>query len=171
MKGKFSLKTILLEVVKFALLAFIVANVVSYIRKPDLAQKSLPDLEVTLLDGSQKKLTDYKGKPLVLYFWGSWCPICKMSSPVISDLAKEYQVLTIVVNSGSSDEIKSFMQTHHLSFPVVNDGKGTLAQKFHVQTFPTTFIFSENGINTFTDVGYTSKWSLKLKLWLSRFMD
>ncbi len=168
---KFSLKRVLTETVKLAVMIFIIANVVSFIRKPEPVHKTLPDLTLTLLEGSTKSLQSYKGKPVLLYFWGSWCPVCKMSSPVIDSLSKEYQVITFAVNSGSEKDIKSFMKRKNLHFPVVNDAEGRIAQKFDVNTFPTIFIYNAKGSNTFTDVGYTSSPSLRLKIWLSQFIE
>jgi len=171
MKFSFSWKTVLWEFLKLTLLLFIVANVVSYLRKPQLVDKTLPDLTITTIDGKQRSLHNNASKPTVLYFWGSWCPVCKMSSPVIDDLAKSYRVITFAVNSGSDEDIKSYMQQHNLHFPVVNDADGAVAQKFGVDTFPTLFIYNARGTNTFTDVGYTSSLSLRLKLFLSRFIN
>jgi peroxiredoxin len=170
MKLNFSPKTILVETIKLIVMIVIVANIVSYIKKPELADKTLPNISIKLLNGETKSLHAYTGKPVILYFWGSWCPICKMSSPVISDLSENYQVITFAVNSGSDEEIKHFMQKHQLHFPVVNDAEGTVAQQFGVNTFPTTFIYNAKGTNTFTDVGYTSTLSLRFKIWLSKFI-
>ncbi|RUM65654.1 MAG: protein disulfide oxidoreductase [Sulfurospirillum sp.] len=171
MKQKFSPKNILIEALKLIVMIVIVANVVSYIRKPELADKNLPDLNVTMLEGTHKSLQSYSGKPLVVYFWGSWCPVCKMSSPVISDLSKDHEVVAIAVNSGSDEDLKHFMKTHDLHFPVVNDADGAIARKFGVDTFPTTFIFNSKGTNTFTDVGYTTSPSLRFKIWISHYFD
>jgi len=171
MQLKFSPKTILIEALKLIVMIVIVANVVSYIRKPELVDKNLPDLTVTLLDGTTKNLLELSGKPAILYFWGSWCPVCKMSSPVISNLSKDHEVIAFAVNSGSDEDIKQFMKEHDLHFPVVNDADGAIAQKFGVDTFPTTFIYNDKGTNTFTDIGYTSSPSLRLKIWLSNFIN
>ena len=169
-KLRFSPKTVLIELLKLTLMLVIVANIVSYIRKPDIVDETLPDLQLTLLDGNRTNLADYGGKPLVLYFWGSWCPVCKMSSPVIDDLAGSHQVVAVAVNSGSDADLRAFMQTHHLDFPVVNDADGAIAQRFGVDTFPTTFLYNDKGSLVFTDVGYTSRPSLLFKLWIGKLL-
>jgi thiol-disulfide isomerase/thioredoxin len=148
---------------------FIVANIVSYIKKPEVINETLPNVQITLLKGETKPLSAYRGKPLIIYFWGSWCPICKMSSPVIDALSKDYDVVTVAVNSGSDEDIRRFMKKRGLDFPVVNDEEGDLAGKFGVDTFPTTFIYNDKGSISFTDIGFTSPWSLRLKLWLSKY--
>ncbi len=169
-KFSFSIKSILIEAAKLIVLLFIIANVVSYLKKPEVIDQTLPDLNVTLMDGTVRNLESYAGKPLILYFWGSWCPICKISSPVISDLSQKYQVVAVAVNSGSDKELQSYMKAHDLHFPAVNDADGSIAQKFGVDTFPTTFIYSNKGSLVFTDVGYTSKPSLMLKIWIGDFL-
>ena len=167
---QFRPKTLLIEAAKLIVMLFVVANIVSYLKKPETIDTTLPHLNVTTIDGNQTNLADYAGKPLILYFWGSWCPICKMSSPVISDLSQNHQVLTIAVNSGSNADIQKFIQEKGLHFPVVNDADGAIAQKFGVDTFPTTFIYNDKGSLVYTDVGYTSKPSLLLKIWAGKFL-
>ncbi len=169
-KLSFNPRKFLIEVVKLGVMLFIVANIVSYMKKPEVINETLPDTTITLLDGTHKKLNDYAGQPLVIYFWGSWCPICKMSSPVVSALSDDYQVVAVAVNSGSDEDVKRFMKEKELHFPVVNDAEGDLAGKFGVDTFPTTFIYNDKGSIAFTDVGFTSPWSLHLKIWLSKFL-
>ena len=169
-KFSFSPKKFLIEVLKLGIMLLIVANIVSYIKKPEVINETLPKIQITLLNGEKKQLPEYAGEPLVLYFWGSWCPICKMSSPVISTLSNEYQVVAVAVNSGSDEDIRRFMKEKGLHFPVVNDAEGDLAGKFGVDTFPTTFIYNDKGSISFTDVGFTSPWSLRVKLWLSKYL-
>ncbi len=170
MKINISIKKTIIEVLKLIIMIFIIANIVSYIKKPKLENQHIPDLNLTLVNQSKLSLVSYsEGKPLILYFWGSWCPICKMESPVIDKLSKEYTVLTIAVNSGSDEDIKPYMKKRDLHFPVVNDKNGNLSTKFKVNTFPTLFTYNKKGLHTFTEVGYTTSISLKLKIWISQF--
>ena len=171
MKINISIKRTIIEALKLIVMIFIIANIVSYIKKPKLQNQHIPDLNLTLINKTKLSLVSHtEGKPFILYFWGSWCPICKMESPVIDKLSKEYTVLTIAVNSGSDEDIKAYMKKRNLHFPILNDKNGNLSTKFKVNTFPTIFVYNNKGVSTFTEVGYTTSASLKLKIWISQFL-
>lgn len=167
---KFNLKNVAVEILKLAVMLVIVANIVSYLKRPEIVDNTLPTLQAKLIDGNSTSLEALAGKPVILYFWGTWCPICKMSSPVISGLSRDYQVITVAVNSGSDADIKSYLKAHNLHFPVINDAEGDIARSFGVDTFPTTFLYNDKGKLFYTDVGYTSKPSLILKLWIGNLL-
>ncbi len=145
----------------------IILNVVSFLKKPELTSTTLPQFE--LVSTTQKPISsiEYKDKPLILHFWATWCPACKLEASNIENLSKTYQVITVAVNSGSDAEINLFLEEHKLSYNVVNDNKGKFASKFDISSFPTTFIYDSDGKIKFSEVGYTSTWGLKLRMWLA----
>lgn len=151
---KWNLKAIFIESVKVLVLMFILSNILSYIRKPELASTQLPKIEAQLLNGTQFKVEE--GKPLVLHFWATWCPTCKVEAPNIESVSKKYNVLTVAVSSGSDEKVKAYMQEHALTFNVLNDVEGTWAKQFKVEAYPTTFIYDAKGELRFTEVGYTT---------------
>ena len=161
---KWNLKSILIESVKILVLMFILSNILSYIRKPELASTQLPKIEAQLLDGSYFEVEE--GKPLVIHYWATWCPTCKVEAPNIESVSKKYNVLTIAVSSGSDEKVKAYMQAHALTFKVLNDVDGTWAKKFKVEAYPTTFIYDAKGELLFSEVGYTTTAGLlgRLKL-------
>jgi len=161
---KWNLKSILIESVKILVLMFILSNILSYIRKPELTSTHLPKIEAQLLDGSYFEIEE--GKPLVIHYWATWCPTCKVEAPNIESVSKKYNVLTIAVSSGSDEKVKAYMQAHALTFKVLNDVDGTWAKKFKVEAYPTTFIYDAKGELLFSEVGYTTTAGLlgRLKL-------
>jgi len=108
---------------------------------------------------------DYSDQPVLIHFWAIWCPTCKLEAPNIQKISDDYQVLTIAVKSGSDKEINTFLENNDLDYNVINDAQGVLAQDFSVQAYPTTFIYNKNNELSFTEVGYTSTWGLKLRMW------
>ena len=157
-----NLKRVAKEILQLAIAIFILTNMISYLRKPDLQSDQLPDLAVTLLDGST--FQKHASKPLVIHFWAEWCRVCKMEAQNIEMLSEKYEVLTIAVNSGSDEKVKTYMKAHDLTFNVYNDIDGSLAKKFKVQAFPTTFIYDSSGELKFTEVGYTTTAGLLARL-------
>lgn len=151
---KWNIKSLLQEIIIGAILLFIFTNTISYLRKPELPDTQLPTLEVVLLDGSH--YSPKEGKPLLVHFWATWCPTCTLEASNIESVSKQYEVLTIAVNSGDKVKVENYMKEKNLSFKVVNDTQGFLAKQFHVEAYPTTFIYDGKGELTFTEVGYTS---------------
>jgi len=161
---KLNIKRIAKEIAIGALMLFVVSNVLSYLRKPELSSNQLPQIEAQLLDGTQFSVK--KGKPLVLHFWATWCPTCKLEASNIESVSKEYEVLTIAVNSGDDTQLKKYMNEKKLTFKVVNDKEGKWAQQFNIEAYPTTFIYDAKEELKFSEVGYTTTAGLlgRLKL-------
>ncbi len=158
-------KKILKEIALLLLIIFIFSNIINWLRAPKLESNTLTLKEAKLTNGA---LWHYeKGKPLILHFWGTWCPVCCAEAPNIDAVSRQYNVVTIAVNSGDNASIKHYLQEHHLSFRVVNDPQGKLAERFNVTVFPTTFIFDANGRRKFTEVGYTTTAGLLARLKLA----
>ena len=142
------------EILFGAAALFILSNIISYMRKPDLDSSQLPTATVELVDGSSYTLKE--GKPVIVHFWATWCPTCKLEAANIDRVSKKYEVLTVAVNSGDDEKITRYLRERGLSFRVINDREGSWAQKFRVQAFPTTFIYDAKGDLKFTEVGYTT---------------
>lgn len=161
---KLNMKKILKEVVVFAAALFVISNFISYLRSPLLESDKLPVIDVALIDGKIFGSTAMKGKPLVVHFWATWCPSCKAEASNIETISKEYEVLSIAVNSGTDEALNRYMAKNGYTFRVLNDTQGKWAGKFKVDVFPTTFIYDAEGMLKFTEVGYTSLLGFKSRL-------
>jgi len=151
---KWNFRSIFKEIIIGAVILFILSNIMSYIRKPELSSTQLPQVKITLLDSTSYSLK--KGKPIVLHFWATWCKVCKLEVDNIERLSKQYEVLTIAVNSGDDAKVKAYLKERGLTFKVVNDVDGSWAKQFKVEAFPTTFMYDGTGELKFTEVGYTT---------------
>lgn len=160
-----TLKKVLKELLTTALFIFIAANVMSYFRAPELSSDKLPSIEQTLINNQIFNSEKYLGKPLLIHFWATWCPVCKAEASNIESVSKEYNVLSIAVKSGRDSEVASYLQERGLHFQTLNDTMGYHANIFNVTVFPTTFIYDKEGKLRFSEVGYTSTLMLKLKMW------
>ena len=127
----------------------------------------------------QLQLTDYQGqavdlaalsenKPTLIYFWGTWCPICSVTSPTIDKLAAadNYPVVTIAIKSGSDQELHTYMSEHNYRFTTVNDQEGEIFADWQGQVTP-SYVILKDGKMTQGLTGIQPEWSLKLRLWLS----
>ncbi len=159
---QWNIKSTIKEITIILVLLFIMSNIISYIRAPDLGSSQLPQIDAKLIDGSTFSVG--KGKPLIIHFWTTSCPACKLEAPNIETVSKEYDVLTVAVNSGSDEEVKTYIQENGLSFKVLNDVNGSWTTEFNIEVFPTTFIYDAKGKLRFTEVGYTTTAGLLARL-------
>ena len=159
-----NIKKILKESAIALLMIFVVSNVMSYLRKPTLESNALPQIEDKLLDGTLFTSNSLEGKPLIIHFWATWCPTCKLEAANIQSVSEQYTVLTIAVQSGDNGKIEAYMKEHSFDFKVLNDTDGVWAKKFKVEAFPTTFIYDSKGELRFTEVGYTTTAGLLARL-------
>jgi len=161
---RWNFRVILKEIAIALVLLFIISSVLSYIRKPSLPTHGMPNVEITLLDGTIFKVDD--DKPLVIHFWATWCPTCKLEAPnidYISQKYKEYSVLTVAVNSGTNEEVKAYIDNRKFKFRVINDENASLAKEFKIRAYPTTLIYNR-GILRFSEAGYTTTAGLLARL-------
>lgn len=151
---KEKLKNYIKEILIFTIVLAIAMNVVSYYRAQDLNKNSLDIKSFNLLDNKEYKINT--SKPLVIHFWATWCPTCKLEASNIQKLSRDYEVITIAVQSGTNKEIKEYLKSNNLTFNVVNDDKGVYSSKFNIEVFPTTLIYDKEQNLKFSEVGYTT---------------
>jgi len=165
MTNKWNVKKILKEVGVAAITIFILSNIISYMRKLTLDSNQLPTQTFKLIDGTT--YTPATGKPLLIHFWATWCHVCSLEASNIQSTAKQYEVLTVAVQSGSIENIKAQMKKEGVSFRVVEDPQGLLAEQFKVSAYPTDFIYNAKGKLQSTDVGYTTTAGLLARMKLA----
>ncbi|WP_455210117.1 protein disulfide oxidoreductase [Kaarinaea lacus] len=153
-------------VLEIALIFLVFVAIKTYMQR-NLVEGVAPPVQGTLLSGQNISLQAYKGQPVLLHFWATWCPVCKLEQNSIDAISKDHSVITIAMNSGNEQEIRTFLKEHHLTFPVLVDENSIIARQFGVQGVPTSFIISPDGNIAFTEVGYTTNWGLRLRLWLA----
>lgn len=165
MKGKWSLKNIIKEVLITVVLLFVISTVINYFRQPEISE-DIYSLNLRDTQKSSIQFYAYQHEPLLVHFWATWCPTCKFEASNIERIASKYNVITIAVSSGSNKEINNYMKEHNLSFKVINDQNGALAKKFDIGAYPTTLIYNGKGELKFAEVGYSTTLGLETRLGL-----
>ena len=131
---------------------------------PDLT----PKLQEQLITGAQVDLNNLaKQSPVLLYFWGSWCPMCTYTSSTITELAKEYPVISIALSSGDDVQVKNYLTDNHYSFPVINDADGLISNQWGVSATPTFIIINKSGEIAYITTGISTILGLKIRFWLA----
>ncbi|MDN6276526.1 protein disulfide oxidoreductase [Psychrobacter sp.] len=157
------IKTILL----YGLVFILVYSVINWWRQPVMPAD--PQLQLTDYQGQSVDLAGMSAdQPTLIYFWGTWCSICNMTSPTINKLAEtnNYPVVTIAVKSGSNQELQGYLAENDYEFTTVNDQDGQIFADWEGQVTP-SYVFLKDGEMTQGLTGIQPLWSLKLRLWLS----
>jgi peroxiredoxin len=133
----------------------------------DLAEGSAPALAGKTLDGVWFNLEKHTEWPLLIHYWATWCPVCKLETRGVASLSEDFPVLTIAMESGSDADVARYLDEHHYHLPVINDPDGALAAAWIVKGVPTSYIVDRDGRIRFSSVGYTFPLTLRLRLWLA----
>lgn len=112
-----------------------------------------PDFELTTLAGEAVRLSDYKGKKVILNFWATWCPPCRAEMP---DMQKYYdeqadgenvEILAVnltTVDKGM-DKINAFVEEFSLTFPIPMDTEGEIGDLYQAASIPTSYMIDTEG--------------------------
>jgi len=108
------------------------------------------NFQLSNLEGKTVSLSDLRGKPVLLNFWATWCNPCRVEMPYIQQVYEEWSgrgLVVLAINLGESPaKVKEFVQGYGLSFPVLLDTKGDVAEKYNIRYIPTTLFIDKNGI-------------------------
>ena len=112
--------------------------------------KPAPDFSLTSLDGKTLKLSDYRGKAVLLNFWATWCEPCKIEMPWFVDLQKKYQaqgftVLGVAMDDASPSDISDFAKKMGVNYPIVI-GKEAVGNQYGGVTYmPESYYIDRDG--------------------------
>lgn len=111
-----------------------------------------PDFTLTTLEGTVLKLSDYRGKKVILNFWATWCPPCKAEMPHMQSFYEQNheEVEVIAINLTNMDKgeeaIKSFVNDYELTFAIPLDEAGDIGMQYQAFTIPTSYAIDKDGI-------------------------
>ena len=115
--------------------------------------KSAPDFELTKLDGTNVKLSDLKGKKVILNFWATWCGPCQQEMPDMEAFYKEHKenVEILAVNytpseKGGEEKVSNFIKEKGITFPVLLDKNIDVTTAYKVITIPTSYFIDTKGV-------------------------
>ncbi len=112
--------------------------------------KQAPDFELSALDGKKVKLSDFKGRPVLINFWATWCGPCKIEMPWFIDLKKRYEsqgfeIIGIAMEDTENEKIDEFVKKMGVNYLILK-GKNSVADAYgDVQGLPTSFYVDREG--------------------------
>src|SRR3954469_25728933 len=132
-------------------------DAVSKGQRPSAPDRPLPVLGA---DG-QRSLAAYRGKPVVLNFWASWCTPCRQEAPLLESAqkrlaAKGGTVLGVTFRDASPDS-RAFVSKFKLTYPSLRDVSGQLAKAYGTRALPETFVIDGQGRVTAINRGPVNK--------------
>ena len=118
--------------------------------KAQLIGSLAPDFELPALDGKKVRLSELRGKAVLLNFWATYCGPCKIEMPWFVELQKQYgpqgfQIVGIAMDDASTEDIAKFVKEMGVNYPILL-GKESVGQSYGgVAVLPTTFFLDRDG--------------------------
>ncbi len=112
--------------------------------------KKAPVVSAEDLNGETFKLSDHRGKVVVLFFWGDWCPYCRQSYPYLKELALKMEGRSFVLLGVNNDQAKADalrgLQREKVKWSSWYDSTRSIASKWGIAAFPEFILIDANGI-------------------------
>jgi thiol-disulfide isomerase/thioredoxin len=93
--------------------------------------------------------------PTLVYFYASWCPICKVDLPAVESLAGSYPVVAVAMQSGNDAEVLAHRIEQDFDLDIINDETGELSRAFGVRGVPTAFVVEDDSNIRFSTQGFS----------------
>lgn len=133
------------------LIVLVVAISAGFLWFSDSGLRMAPAAELTLIDGRDVKISDYRGKTVIVNFWATTCVGCRREVPHLVQLRKHYgtdvlEVLGVAMSYDPETQVKEFARAFAIDYPVGVDQQDQIADAFgEVRLVPTTFVVSPEG--------------------------
>lgn len=123
-----------------------------------------PDFNLPDTTGSMHKLSDYRGKVVIINFWTTWCPPCREELPSMNrawHTIKDEGIAMLALNMGEDeDTIFIFSADYPTDFPVLMDQSGEVIEQWPVKGLPTTYVVAPDGTIAYRAIG-SREWDAK----------
>lgn len=124
-----------------------------------LVGRTAPDFDAVMLDGAPFKLSETRGKPVILAFWASWCGPCRAELPALAEFQKAHPELSIFAVNVDTDKNKAngFLRKVKFDLPVVWDNQAMALGQYDVLSMPTVFLLDSKGTVKHRKTGYSTQ--------------
>ena len=133
------------------------------------------DFTLKDLSGKEFTLSSFKGKPVLLNFWATWCPYCRKERAHLDSIYKDYREKGLIILSVSTDRsaglVKRFLKDMPADFTVLFDSNGSVASSYNVRGLPTSFLINREGIIEHKFMGFREWTSSDSRKLLDKFID
>ena len=123
-----------------------------------------PDFALQDTNGKTHRLSDYRGRPVIINFWTTWCPPCREELPSMNrawHLIEEEGIAMLAINMGEDeDTIFIFSADYPTDFPILMDQTGEVIEQWPVKGLPTTYVIAPDGTIAYRAIG-SREWDEK----------
>lgn len=145
----------------------VVSTAVDLWRTQKMPETALPGAVLQTLSGESVDLIAMsRDKPVLIYFWATWCGACKFVTPTINWMSQHYQVVSIALTSGENRRLQAYLDSHEYQFRVVNDHQGHLGRSWGISATPTVVVLKDGQVRSAT-TGISTPPGLWLRLLLA----
>ncbi len=127
----------------------------------DVKSETAPDFTLKTLEGKEVKLSDYRGQVVIVDFWATWCPPCRMEVPAFVELFQKYSGRLMVLGVSSDQNprrvIPPFIKKYKVNYPILLSNNRVERDYGGVTAIPTTFVIDRKGAVYRKYVGYQPK--------------
>jgi len=118
--------------------------------RPAMPGYAAPEFTALDLSGEERRLSEYRGKVVFLNIWATWCPPCKQEMPSMEYMynklkGPDFEILAVSIDREGSSVVKPFVRRLNLSFPILLDTEGKIAELYKITGVPETFIIDREG--------------------------
>lgn len=118
---------------------------------PVVEGSTAPDFVLNDLSGRQVRLSDYRGKVVLLNFWATWCPPCREEIPSMMKLnqalsGKPFQMLAVSIDEGGKDAVIGYFKKSGTMLPALLDTSNATAKRYGTTGVPETFVLDKKGV-------------------------
>jgi peroxiredoxin len=122
----------------------------------------MPPYTATTLDGGSFDLASERGNVVLLNLWATWCGPCRYEIPELQKLqdknaSRGFKVIGVSLDDGGADVVKQFVAEHKMTYPVLLDPDGKLANIFQTSVVPTTVLIDRKGKIVWKQLGAISE--------------
>ncbi|ERM58064.1 MULTISPECIES: protein disulfide oxidoreductase [Vibrio] len=122
--------------------------------------KSLQGEDIDVIELSKN------GKPVIVYFWATWCGACKFVSPTVNSFSDTHQIVSVALSSGQDERVQRFLDAKEYQFPTINDVSGSISRDWRINVTPSIVIIKDGKISSIA-TGVTSPIGLWLRAYFS----
>ena len=134
--------------------------------------KAAPDFTISDIEGLRHRLSDYRGRDVLVVFWATWCPACNMEIPHLIELREMFEadeLAILAISNETAEHLRQFVASAAINYSVVPLGDASLSSPFgDVRSIPTTFFIDRNGIIKLAAEGLVSAQEAKAILHAER---